>query len=98
MFVGIKVMLCGECMYVFFEKLINIGLFCICDFCGINFNVFDGCGNYNFGIKEQLIFFEIIYDMVDKIRGMDIIIVIIVKIDEEVCVLFQLMGLFFCKQ
>lgn len=52
MFVGIKVMLCGECMYVFFEKLINIGLFCICDFCGINFNVFDGCGNYNFGIKE----------------------------------------------
>lgn len=96
--VGIKVTLRGERMYVFLEKLINIGLPRIRDFRGINPNAFDGRGNYNLGIKEQLIFPEITYDMVDKTRGMDITIVTSAKTDEEARALLQAMGLPFRKQ
>jgi large subunit ribosomal protein L5 len=95
--VGIKVTLRGERMYVFLEKLINIGLPRIRDFRGINPNAFDGRGNYNLGVKEQLIFPEITYDMVDKVRGMDITIVTSAKTDEEARALLQAMGLPFRK-
>ena len=95
---GAKVTLRGERMYVFLEKLINIGLPRIRDFRGINPNAFDGRGNYNLGIKEQLIFPEITYDMVDKTRGMDITIVTSAKTDEEARALLQAMGLPFRKQ
>ncbi|AIZ44668.1 50S ribosomal protein L5 [Deinococcus radiopugnans] len=95
--VGIKVTLRGERMYVFLEKLINIGLPRIRDFRGINPNAFDGRGNYNLGIKEQLIFPEITYDMVDKVRGMDITIVTSAKTDEEARALLQGLGLPFRK-
>ncbi|THF71022.1 50S ribosomal protein L5 [Deinococcus sp. Arct2-2] len=95
--VGVKVTLRGERMYVFLEKLINIGLPRIRDFRGINPNAFDGRGNYNLGIKEQLIFPEITYDMVDKVRGMDITIVTTAKTDEEARALLQAMGLPFRK-
>ena len=80
------------------KKLINIGLPRIRDFRGINPNAFDGRGNYNLGIKEQLIFPEITYDMVDKTRGMDITIVTTAKTDEEARALLQAMGLPFRKQ
>jgi len=95
--VGIKVTLRNERMYVFLEKLVNIGLPRIRDFRGINPNAFDGRGNYNLGIKEQLIFPEITYDMVDKVRGMDITIVTSAKTDEEARALLQAMGLPFRK-
>ncbi|GGR66788.1 50S ribosomal protein L5 [Deinococcus seoulensis] len=95
--VGIKVTLRGERMYVFLEKLINIGLPRIRDFKGVNPNAFDGRGNYNLGIKEQLIFPEITYDMVDKVRGMDITIVTTAKTDEEARALLQGLGLPFRK-
>ena len=95
--VGIKVTLRNERMYVFLEKLINIGLPRIRDFKGVNPNAFDGRGNYNLGIKEQLIFPEITYDMVDKVRGMDITIVTTAKTDEEARALLQAMGLPFRK-
>lgn len=95
--VGLKVTLRGERMWVFLEKLINIGLPRIRDFRGINPNAFDGRGNYNLGIKEQLIFPEITYDMVDKVRGMDITIVTSAKTDEEARALLQAMGLPFRK-
>ena len=95
--VGIKVTLRGERMFVFLEKLINIGLPRIRDFKGVNPNAFDGRGNYNLGIKEQLIFPEITYDMVDKVRGMDITIVTTAKTDEEARALLQAMGLPFRK-
>ncbi|UBV43104.1 50S ribosomal protein L5 [Deinococcus taeanensis] len=95
--VGIKVTLRGERMYVFLEKLINVGLPRIRDFKGVNPNAFDGRGNYNLGIKEQLIFPEITYDMVDKVRGMDITIVTTAKTDEEARALLQAMGLPFRK-
>lgn len=95
--VGLKVTLRGERMYVFLEKLINIGLPRIRDFRGINPNAFDGRGNYNLGVKEQLIFPEITYDMVDKTRGMDITIVTSAKTDEEARALLQAMGLPFRK-
>ena len=95
--VGVKVTLRGERMYVFLEKLLNIALPRLRDFRGINPNAFDGRGNYNLGIKEQLIFPEITYDMVDKVRGMDITIVTTARTDEEARALLQAMGLPFRK-
>lgn len=96
--VGIKVTLRGERMYVFLEKLVNIGLPRLRDFRGVNPNAFDGRGNYNLGIKEQLIFPEITYDMVDKTRGMDITIVTSARNDEEGRALLEGMGLPFRKK
>lgn len=95
--IGVKVTLRGERMYTFLEKLLNIGLPRIRDFRGVNPNSFDGRGNYNLGIKEQLIFPEITYDMVDAVRGMDITVVTTAKTDEEGRALLQGMGFPFKK-
>ena len=83
MAIGCKVTLRGEKMYEFVDRLVNLALPRVRDFRGINPNAFDGRGNYALGIKEQLIFPEIEYDKVDKIRGMDIIFVTTAKTDEE---------------
>ncbi|MCG8481884.1 MAG: 50S ribosomal protein L5 [Clostridia bacterium] len=95
--VGAKVTLRGEKMYEFLDKLFNIALPRVRDFRGVNRNSFDGRGNYALGIKEQLIFPEINYDKVDKIRGMDIIFVTTAKTDEEAQSLLSLMGMPFTR-
>lgn len=91
--IGAKVTMRGERMYQFLDKLFNISLPRVRDFRGVNPKSFDGRGNYTLGIKEQLIFPEIDYDKVDKIRGMDIIIVTTAKTDEEARELLRLMGM-----
>ncbi len=91
--VGCKVTLRGDRMYHFMEKLINISLPKIRDFKGVNPNSFDGSGNYTLGITEQLIFPEINYDKVDKLRGMDITICTTAKTNEEAAELLRLMGM-----
>jgi len=95
--IGCKVTLRGEKMYNFLDKLISISLPRVRDFRGINPNSFDGHGNYAMGIKEQLMFPEIDYDKVDKIRGMDIIIVTTAQTDEEARELLKLLGMPFRK-
>ena len=90
--IGAKVTLRGERMYEFLDRLFNIALPRVRDFRGINANGFDGRGNYAFGIKEQLIFPEIQYDKVEKIRGMDIIFVTTAKTDEEAKEMLTLFG------
>lgn len=95
--VGAKVTLRGERMYEFLDRLITIALPRVRDFRGTNPNSFDGRGNYALGIKEQLIFPEINYDEVEKLRGMDIIIVTTAKTDEEARELLKLMGMPFSK-
>ena len=92
MTIGCKVTLRGEKMYEFVDRLFNVALPRVRDFRGINPNAFDGRGNYALGIKEQLIFPEIDYDKIDKIRGMDIIIVTTANTDEEARELLDLMG------
>ena len=92
MVIGAKVTLRGERMYEFVDKLFNIALPRVRDFRGINGNSFDGRGDYNLGIREQLIFPEIEYDKIDKIRGMDITFVTTAKTDEEAKELLTLMG------
>ena len=96
--IGCKVTLRGERMYEFFDRLVNLALPRVRDFRGINPNSFDGRGNYALGIKEQLIFPEIEYDKVDKIRGMDIIIVTTAQTDEEGRELLGQFGMPFAKQ
>ena len=93
MAIGAKVTLRGDRMYQFLDKLINISLPRVRDFRGISPKSFDGRGNYTLGVKEQLIFPEIEYDKIDKIRGMDIIIVTTAKTDEEARELLKLMGM-----
>jgi len=93
MAIGAKVTLRGERMYQFLDKLFNVALPRVRDFRGVNPRAFDGRGNYSLGIKEQLIFPEIDYDKVDKIRGMDIIIVTTAKTDEEARELLKNMGM-----
>ena len=90
--IGVKVTLRGEKMYEFIDRLFNVALPRVRDFRGINPNAFDGRGNYSLGIKEQLIFPEIEYDKIDKIRGMDIIFVTTANTDEEGRELLTLMG------
>ncbi|WP_237037279.1 50S ribosomal protein L5 [Mediannikoviicoccus vaginalis] len=97
MSVGCKVTLRGEKMYDFFDKLVSISLPRVRDFRGVSSTSFDGRGNYSLGIKEQLIFPEIEYDMVDEIRGMDIVIVTTAETDEESKKLLELMGMPFKK-
>ncbi|MBQ7095961.1 MAG: 50S ribosomal protein L5 [Clostridia bacterium] len=92
MAIGAKVTLRGEKMYEFMDRLFNTALPRVRDFRGINANGFDGRGNYAFGVKEQLIFPEIEYDKVDKIRGMDIIFVTTAKTDEEAKEMLTLFG------
>ena len=95
--VGTKVTLRGEKMYDFLDKLMNVSLPRVRDFRGLKSSSFDGRGNYALGIKEQLIFPEIEYDMVESIRGMDIIIVTTAETDEEARVFLELMGMPFKK-
>lgn len=95
--IGVKVTLRGEKMYEFLDRLLNVALPRVRDFRGINPNSFDGRGNYNLGIKEQLIFPEIEYDKIDKVRGMDICLVTTAKTDEEAKELLTLMGAPFAK-
>ena len=90
--IGVKVTLRGERMYEFVDRLFNVALPRVRDFRGINPNGFDGRGNYSLGIKEQLIFPEIDYDKIDKIRGMDINFVTTAQTDEEARELLKLMG------
>ena len=90
--IGLKVTLRSEKMYEFHDRLFNVALPRVRDFRGISANSFDGRGNYALGIKEQLIFPEIEYDKIDKIRGMDIIMVTTAKTDEEARELLSLMG------
>ena len=96
--VGVKVTLRQDRMWEFLDRLLNVALPRVRDFRGINPNSFDGRGNYALGIKEQLIFPEIDYDKIDKIRGMDIIIVTTAKTDEEARELLKLMGAPFATQ
>ena len=95
--IGCKVTLRGEKMYEFADRLINLALPRVRDFRGVNPNAFDGRGNYALGIKEQLIFPEIEYDKVDKVRGMDIIFVTTANTDEEARELLTLFGMPFKK-
>ena len=92
MIIGAKVTLRGERMYEFVDRLFNLALPRVRDFRGINPNSFDGRGNYSMGIKEQLIFPEIDYDKIDKVRGMDICFVTTANTDEEARELLALMG------
>ncbi len=97
MSIGCKVTLRGERMYEFVDRLINLALPRVRDFRGVNPDSFDGRGNYALGIKEQLIFPEIDYDTVDKVRGMDIIFVTTAKTDEEARELLRLFNMPFAK-
>ncbi len=95
--IGCKVTLRGEKMYEFADRLINLALPRVRDFRGVSGNAFDGRGNYSLGIKEQVIFPEIEYDKIDKVRGMDIIFVTTAKTDEEARELLTLFGMPFKK-
>lgn len=95
--IGVKVTLRGERMYEFLDRLFNVALPRVRDFRGINANAFDGRGNYNMGLKEQLIFPEIEFDKIDKVRGMDICFVTTATTDEEGRELLKLMGAPFAK-
>ncbi|MFD2115030.1 50S ribosomal protein L5 [Paenibacillus yanchengensis] len=95
--IGAKVTLRGERMYHFLDKLFNITLPRVRDFHGVSNKAFDGRGNYTLGLKEQLIFPEIEYDKVDKVRGMDIVIVTTAQTDEESRELLAQMGMPFAK-
>ena len=97
MSIGCKVTLRGEKMYEFADRLINLALPRVRDFRGVSANSFDGRGNYALGIKEQIIFPEIEYDKVDKVRGMDIIFVTTANTDEEARELLRLFGMPFQK-
>ena len=97
MSIGCKVTLRGEKMYEFLDRLVNLALPRVRDFRGVNPNSFDGRGNYALGIKEQIIFPEIEYDKVDKVRGMDIIFVTTANTDEEARELLTLFNMPFAK-
>ena len=96
--IGCKVTLRGDRMYEFLDRLVNLSLPRVRDFRGVNPNAFDGRGNYALGIREQLIFPEIEYDKIDKIRGMDIVFVTTAANDEEARELLSLLGAPFAKQ
>ena len=98
MAIGCKVTLRGRRMYEFLDKFMNIALPRVRDFRGVNRNSFDGRGNYAVGVKEQLIFPEIDYDKIDKIRGMDIIVVTTANSDEEAREFLALMGMPFANK
>ena len=97
MSIGCKVTLRGEKMYEFADRLINLALPRVRDFRGVNPNAFDGRGNYALGIREQLIFPEIEYDQIDKVRGMDVIFVTTARTDEEARELLTLFNMPFAK-
>ena len=95
--IGAKVTLRGERMYEFFDRLISIALPRVRDFQGLSTTSFDGRGNYSFGIKEQIIFPEIIYDKIDAVRGFDIMMITTAKTNDEARELLKLMGVPFKK-
>ncbi|HHW70621.1 MAG TPA: 50S ribosomal protein L5 [Clostridiales bacterium] len=95
--IGAKVTLRGDKMYDFVDKLFNVALPRVRDFRGLSINSFDGRGNYSLGLKEQLIFPEINYDDIEKIRGMDIVFVTTAKTDEEAAEFLRLMGMPFAQ-
>ena len=95
--IGAKVTLRGEKMYEFFDRLISVALPRVRDFQGLSTTSFDGRGNYSFGIKEQIIFPEIVYDKIDAVRGFDIMIITTAKSNEEALELLKLMGVPFKK-
>lgn len=95
--IGCKVTLRGDRMYEFVDKLFNVALPRVRDFRGVSSNSFDGRGNYSMGVKEQLIFPEIEYDKVDRVRGMDIVFVTTAKTDEEAKELLKLLGMPFSQ-
>ncbi len=95
--IGCKTTLRGDKMYEFLDRLVNLALPRVRDFRGVNPNSFDGRGNYALGIKEQIIFPEIEYDKIDKVRGMDVIIVTTAKTDEEARELLRLFNMPFAK-
>jgi large subunit ribosomal protein L5 len=95
--IGVKVTLRGDRMYYFLDKLFNIALPRVRDFRGVSPKAFDGRGNYTLGLKEQLIFPEIEYDKIDKVRGMDVVIVTTAKTDEEARELLTQLGMPFAK-
>ncbi len=95
--IGCKVTLRGERMYEFLDRLVNLALPRVRDFRGVSANAFDGRGNYALGIKEQLIFPEIDYDKIDKVRGMDVIVVTTAKTDEEARELLRLFNMPFAR-
>lgn len=96
--IGCKVTLRGDKMYDFLDRLVNLALPRVRDFRGVNANSFDGRGNYALGIREQIIFPEIDYDKIDKVRGMDVIVVTTAKTDEEARELLRLFNMPFEKQ
>lgn len=96
--VGCKVTLRGRRMYEFVDKLLNIALPRVRDFRGVSSNSFDGRGNYSMGLREQLVFPEIEYDKIDKVRGMDIVFVTTAKSDEEARELLKLLGMPFAQR
>ena len=93
MSVGAKVTLRGESMYIFADKFFNIVLPRVRDFRGVSKNSFDGRGNYSLGLKEQTIFPEIVYDRIDKVKGMNVIFTTTAKTDEEAAELLRLLGM-----
>mgnify|MGYP001286411025 CR=1 FL=1 len=95
--IGVKVTLRGDRMYHFLDKLFNVALPRVRDFRGVSTKSFDGRGNYTLGLKEQLIFPEIEYDKIDKVRGMDVVIVTTAKTDEEARELLAQLGMPFAK-
>ena len=95
--IGCKVTLRGSIMYEFADKLLNVALPRVRDFRGVSSNSFDGRGNYSLGIREQIIFPEIEYDKIDKVRGMDIVFVTTAKTDEEAKELLKLLGMPFSQ-
>ena len=95
--IGAKVTLRGEKMYEFFDRLISVALPRVRDFQGLSTTSFDGRGNYSFGVKEQIIFPEIIYDKIDAVRGFDIMFITTAKSNEEALELLKLMGVPFKK-
>lgn len=96
--IGCKVTLRREKMYSFITKLFNVALPRVRDFKGVSTNSFDGRGNYSMGVKEQLIFPEIEYDKIDKVRGMDIIFVTTAKTDDEAKALLEMLGMPFSQK
>ena len=95
--IGAKVTLRGERMYEFFDRLVSVALPRVRDFQGLSTTSFDGRGNYSFGIKEQIIFPEIVYDKIDAVRGFDIMFITTAKTNEEALELLKLMGVPFKK-
>ena len=96
--IGTKVTLRGERMWAFLDRLLNIALPRVRDFRGVSANAFDGRGNYTLGLKDQLVFPEIEYDKIDKLRGMEVTIVTTAKTDEHARALLQLLGMPFVKK